>query len=163
MGHRSQSLPQPGGMTHLPFTVASLLKHIYIHLYTYILLHSRAPMASFYDGKHSIISMHLDDVKGQLVTCGTDRIVKVSVSRKTSSQRQSQFYKKKLDLVLSWWRCVSQQYFRVPLWCFVYSTYALFYLQSLTFGRPVSLSGFILRMVVSNIPWTIYVSKVVSF
>ena len=35
-------------------------------------------MASFYDAKHCVISMHLDDVKGQLVTCGTDKVIKVS-------------------------------------------------------------------------------------
>ncbi|XP_038051172.1 WD repeat and FYVE domain-containing protein 2-like isoform X1 [Patiria miniata] len=37
----------------------------------------RAPMASFYDSKHAVVSMHLDDVKGQLVTCGTDKVIKL--------------------------------------------------------------------------------------
>ena len=44
-------------------------------------------MASFYDGKHSVVSMHLDDVKGQLVTCGTDKVIKVSTDKVSKFKR----------------------------------------------------------------------------
>lgn len=34
-------------------------------------------MATFHDVKQSVVSLHVDEVKGQLVTCGTDRVIKV--------------------------------------------------------------------------------------
>lgn len=37
----------------------------------------RAPMATFHDVKQNVVSMHIDEVKGQLVTCGTDRVIKL--------------------------------------------------------------------------------------
>ncbi|XP_072180306.1 WD repeat and FYVE domain-containing protein 2-like [Diadema setosum] len=37
----------------------------------------RAPMASFHEAKHNIISMHIDEVKAQLVTTGADKIIKL--------------------------------------------------------------------------------------
>ncbi|XP_071951193.1 WD repeat and FYVE domain-containing protein 2-like [Antedon mediterranea] len=45
--------------------------------YSEITDEDRAPLASFHDAKHSVVSMHLDDVKGQMVTCGTDRVIKL--------------------------------------------------------------------------------------
>ncbi|XP_070538975.1 WD repeat and FYVE domain-containing protein 2-like [Ptychodera flava] len=37
----------------------------------------RAPMATFHDGKHAVIDMYLNEVKGQLITCGTDKVIKL--------------------------------------------------------------------------------------
>ncbi|XP_063967362.1 WD repeat and FYVE domain-containing protein 2-like isoform X1 [Lytechinus pictus] len=37
----------------------------------------RVPMATFHEAKHNIISMHIDHVKGQMVTCGTDKVIKL--------------------------------------------------------------------------------------
>ena len=42
-------------------------------------------MATFHEAKHSVVYMHLDDVKGQMVTCGIDRVIKVSTSTQTGS------------------------------------------------------------------------------
>ena len=40
---------------------------------------SREPLADFHDAKHTTRSMYLDLTKGRLLTCGGDRIVKVSI------------------------------------------------------------------------------------
>ncbi|XP_072033651.1 WD repeat and FYVE domain-containing protein 2-like [Amphiura filiformis] len=37
----------------------------------------RAPMATFHEAKHAVVYMHIDDVKGQMVTCGVDRVIKL--------------------------------------------------------------------------------------
>uniref|UniRef100_A0A3Q2CFR4 WD repeat and FYVE domain containing 1 n=1 Tax=Cyprinodon variegatus TaxID=28743 RepID=A0A3Q2CFR4_CYPVA len=37
----------------------------------------RAPLATFHEGKHSIARMDMDPSRGLMVTCGSDRIVKI--------------------------------------------------------------------------------------
>ena len=49
-----------------------------IHLFCTI-YYSRAPMATFHEAKHAVIFMNIDDVKGQMVTSGVDRVIKVSL------------------------------------------------------------------------------------
>lgn len=42
------------------------------------LCHSRTALATFHEGKHNISHMDMDPVRSLMVTCGSDRIVKVS-------------------------------------------------------------------------------------
>lgn len=42
------------------------------------LLASRTSLATFHEGKHNISHMSMDVARGLMVTCGTDRIVKVT-------------------------------------------------------------------------------------
>lgn len=39
---------------------------------------SRTSLATFHEGKHNISHMSMDIARGLMVTCGTDRVVKVS-------------------------------------------------------------------------------------
>lgn len=39
---------------------------------------SRTSLATFHEGKHNISHMSMDVARGLMVTCGTDRIVKVT-------------------------------------------------------------------------------------
>lgn len=41
---------------------------------------SRTPLATFHEGKHNIAHMDMDPSRGLMVTCGSDRIVKVNNS-----------------------------------------------------------------------------------
>ena len=41
---------------------------------------SRTSLATFHEGKHNISHMSMDVARGLMVTCGTDRIVKVTCS-----------------------------------------------------------------------------------
>lgn len=41
---------------------------------------SRTPLATFHEGKHNIAHMDMDPSRGLMVTCGSDRIVKVNKS-----------------------------------------------------------------------------------
>ena len=43
-----------------------------------LLLVSRTSLATFHEGKHNITHMSMDVARGLMVTCGTDRIVKVT-------------------------------------------------------------------------------------
>lgn len=38
---------------------------------------SRTPLATFHEGKHNIAHMDMDPSRGLMVTCGSDRVVKV--------------------------------------------------------------------------------------
>lgn len=40
---------------------------------------SRTALATFHEGKHNISRMDMDPSRGLMVTCGSDRIVKVGV------------------------------------------------------------------------------------
>lgn len=42
---------------------------------------SRTPLATFHEGKHNIACMDMDPSRGLMVTCGSDRIVKVQHPR----------------------------------------------------------------------------------
>ncbi|XP_035692990.1 WD repeat and FYVE domain-containing protein 2-like [Branchiostoma floridae] len=37
----------------------------------------RAPMATFHEVKHGVVAIHYDGTRGWLLTCGTDRIIKI--------------------------------------------------------------------------------------
>lgn len=39
---------------------------------------SQTPLATFHEGKHNIAHMDMDPSRGLMVTCGSDRIVKVN-------------------------------------------------------------------------------------
>lgn len=41
---------------------------------------SRTSLATFHEGKHNISHMSMDIARGLMVTCGTDRVVKVACS-----------------------------------------------------------------------------------
>ena len=40
---------------------------------------SRAPTASFHDSKHGIVHIHYEATTGNLLTSGTDKVIKVRV------------------------------------------------------------------------------------
>ena len=46
----------------------------------YFLSVSRTSLATFHEGKHNISHMSMDVARGLMVTCGTDRVVKVTRS-----------------------------------------------------------------------------------
>lgn len=44
---------------------------------------SRAPTATFHDSKHSVVYMHYEATTGNLLTSGTDKVIKVWMSHHT--------------------------------------------------------------------------------
>lgn len=48
------------------------------HISPVFLFVSRTSLATFHEGKHNISHMSMDIARGLMVTCGTDRVVKVS-------------------------------------------------------------------------------------
>uniref|UniRef100_A0A8B9GMJ2 WD repeat and FYVE domain containing 1 n=1 Tax=Astyanax mexicanus TaxID=7994 RepID=A0A8B9GMJ2_ASTMX len=52
--------------------------HIYFFIVKYRTLESlRTPLATFHEGKHNISHMDMDPTRGVMVTCGSDRVVKI--------------------------------------------------------------------------------------
>lgn len=50
----------------------------WIVLWLFLVSRSRTALATFHEGKHHIGCMDMDPTRGLMVTCGSDRIVKVS-------------------------------------------------------------------------------------
>ena len=63
-------------------SLSAMVPSAYFHVFC--VASSRAPTASFHDSKHSIVHIHYEATTGNLLTSGTDKVIKVRVPRCSS-------------------------------------------------------------------------------
>ena len=56
---------------------------VYLDIF-FLFYYSRKPLALFHNTKHPVLDVSIDLTKGKLLTCGSDRIVKVRTVKNQS-------------------------------------------------------------------------------